>query len=271
MKCRDRLSNRLVGVYTRARARRPGMAHPECATQPASIFAARVVTVDDVRGKRVIEVGSMNVNGSLRATIEALGPAKYVGVDLGEGPGVDEVCPAENLVARFGEASFDLVVCTEMLEHVREWRVVVANLKQLVAPGGVVLLTTRSKGFPYHEYPFDYWRYEPADLRAIFADFAIEALERDTYMPGVFLRARRDDRARAPRSRRLQALRDRRRPALQTHHGLRPRAVPRSLPGRAISQGRDPEIGEGFRPHLFSRRQPRLATCWQLNRANQPP
>ena len=195
---RDGLSNRLVGVYTRAHARSAGMAHPRMCNPACIDFAERVVTVDDVRGKRVIEVGSMNVNGSLRATIEALGPAKYVGVDLGEGPGVDEVCPAENLVARFGEASFDLVVCTEMLEHVREWRVVIANLKQLVAPGGVVLLTTRSKGFPYHEYPFDYWRYEPADLRAIFADFAIEALERDTYMPGVFLRARRDDHARAP-------------------------------------------------------------------------
>ena len=161
---------------------------------PACIdFGARVVNAEDVRGKRVIEVGSMNVNGSLRATIEALGPAKYVGVDLGEGPGVDEVCPAEALEARFGEASFDLVVCTEMLEHVREWRVAVTNLKHLVAPGGVLLITTRSKGFPYHEYPYDYWRFEPDDMRAIFTDFAIEALERDTYMPGVFMKARRKD------------------------------------------------------------------------------
>lgn len=159
---------------------------------PACIdFGARVVSADDVRGKRVIEVGSMNVNGSLRATIEALGPARYIGVDLGEGPGVDEVCPAEALVGRFGEEAFDLVVCTEMLEHVREWRVVVTNLKRLVAPGGVLLVTTRSKGFPYHEYPFDYWRFEPDDMRAIFADFAIEVLERDTYMPGVFMKARR--------------------------------------------------------------------------------
>jgi SAM-dependent methyltransferase len=165
---------------------------------PACIdFGVRVVTVEDVRGKRVIEVGSMNVNGSLRETIEAHRPAKYIGVDLGEGPGVDEVCPAEALVARFGEESFDLVVCTEMLEHVREWRVVVTNLKRLVASGGVLLVTTRSKGFPYHEYPFDYWRFEPDDMRAIFADFSIEVLEPDTYMPGVFMKARRTNTAKA--------------------------------------------------------------------------
>jgi SAM-dependent methyltransferase len=166
---------------------------------PACIdFAARTLALEDVRGRRVIEVGSMNVNGSVRATLEALGPARYVGVDLARGPGVDEVCPAEDLVSRFGAASFDVVVSTEMLEHVREWWVVVANLKQLVAPGGVLLITTRSKGFPYHEYPYDYWRYELDDMRALFADFTIEALETDTFMPGVFMRARRDDHAAAP-------------------------------------------------------------------------
>lgn len=140
----------------------------------------------------------MNVNGSLRADIQAIGPRSYVGVDLGEGPGVDVVCPAEDLVARFGAESFDLVVCTEMLEHVREWRVVVDNLKRLVAPDGLLVITTRSKGFPYHEYPYDYWRFEQSDMRTIFADFAIEALESDGFMPGVFLRARHRRDAKPP-------------------------------------------------------------------------
>jgi SAM-dependent methyltransferase len=174
-----------------------GRTHPLMCNPACIDFGVRVVTADDVGGKQVIEVGSMNVNGSLRETIEAHGPATYIGVDLGEGPGVDEVCPAEALIARFGEESFDLVVCTEMLEHAREWRVVVTNLKHLVAPGGVLLVTTRSKGFPYHEYPFDYWRFEPDDMRAIFADFSIEVLERDTYMPGVFMKARRTNTAKS--------------------------------------------------------------------------
>ncbi|RMF19193.1 MAG: methyltransferase domain-containing protein [Deltaproteobacteria bacterium] len=159
---------------------------------PACIeFGRRVLDPSEVAGKDVIEVGSLDVNGSLRPDVEALGPRSYVGVDLAEGPGVDEVCPAEQLIERFGSESFDVVVCTEMLEHVREWRVVASNLKRLLRPGGVLLLTTRSRGFPYHEFPFDYWRYEEDDIRRIFGDLTIEAIEPDTFMPGIFVKARR--------------------------------------------------------------------------------
>ena len=167
------------------------MCNPACLD-----FAERVLPASLVRGRRVLEVGSMNVNGSVRAGIEALGPSKYVGVDLGEGPGVDEVCPADRLLERFGPASFDLVVSTEMLEHVLDWRTAITNLKGLVADGGHLLVTTRSHGFPYHEFPYDYWRYELDDMRRIFADFTIEALEPDSFMPGVFMLARREGAAR---------------------------------------------------------------------------
>ncbi len=159
---------------------------------PACIeFGRRVLPREEVAGKHVLEVGALDVNGSLRPHVAALGPASYLGVDLTPGPGVDEVCAAENLLERFGPESFDIVLCTEVLEHVRDWRRVVRNLKRVVRPGGILVVTTRSRGFPYHEFPTDFWRYEEEDMRRIFADFTIEALERDPYMPGVFLKARR--------------------------------------------------------------------------------
>ena len=153
------------------------------------VFGAKSLMPEEIRGKRVLEVGAYDVNGTLRPIIEAWQPTEYVGVDLVSGPGVDVVCPAEALAAHFGPASFDVVISTEMLEHVRDWRTVVRNLKQICRPGGIVLLTTRSPGYPYHAHPHDFWRYTEADMRAIFADCDLMALESDLARPGVFLKA----------------------------------------------------------------------------------
>ena len=152
-------------------------------------FSRANLREQEVRGKFVLEVGALDVNGSLRPLVTALGPARYVGVDLQPGPGVDAVCAAEDLVARFGARAVDVLISTELIEHVRDWRRVLHNFKQVVKPGGTLLVTTRSPGFPYHGYPYDFWRYEPADFRALFADLAIEVLEQDPTAPGVFLKA----------------------------------------------------------------------------------
>jgi hypothetical protein len=70
-------------------------------------------------GKRVLEVGSKFVNGSVRPLIERFcSPRDYVGVDIEPGKYVDVVLPAEKLVNCFGPESFDVVISTELLEHV---------------------------------------------------------------------------------------------------------------------------------------------------------
>jgi SAM-dependent methyltransferase len=145
----------------------------------------------DIRNRSVIEVGSRNVNGSLRSYVQSLLPASYLGVDIFPGEGVDEICNADHLVERFGCESFDVLIATEMLEHVRDWHAVIENFKKVLRPNGTVLITTRSRGFPFHEAPHDFWRYELSDMREIFSDFEIEALEADPNEPGVFLKARK--------------------------------------------------------------------------------
>ena len=154
-------------------------------------FAKSNLEPDEVRDKMVIEVGSLDVNGSVRPYIQSLSPRAYLGVDIEMGRGVDEVCDATDLDRRHGPDTFDLVVSTEMLEHVRDWRKVVHNLKYLVKPGGVIVLTTRSYGFGYHGYPYDFWRFELLDFREIFSDFIIDVLEKDPLDPGILLKARK--------------------------------------------------------------------------------
>ena len=105
-------------------------------------FGERQLTAGDAADRAVLEVGARHVQEppmSLRAHVMAMRPSSYVGVDLAAGPGVDVVCPAEQLVERFGANSFDLVICTEMLEHVDDWRCVIRNLKQVLRPRGVLL------------------------------------------------------------------------------------------------------------------------------------
>src|SRR2546427_686650 len=146
-------------------------------------FGRRHLLPDEITGKKVLEVGSMDVNGSLRAIVQRMAPSAYVGVDIATGPGVDVVCRVSELVARFGEAAFDTVISTEMLEHVRDWRVAVSNMKRVLRVGGTIVITTRSPGFPYHGYPYDFWRYEPDDMRTIFADMRLDALASDPLAP----------------------------------------------------------------------------------------
>jgi len=81
------------------------------------------------------------------------------------------------------------------MEHVKEWRKVIQNMKEVLKVGGTLFLTTRSKGFPLHSYPHDYWRYEIADMEYIFGDMEIIDLRIDPMKshPGVFIIAKKTE------------------------------------------------------------------------------
>jgi 2-polyprenyl-3-methyl-5-hydroxy-6-metoxy-1,4-benzoquinol methylase len=162
------------------------MCHPSCI-----VFGAINLTKEDIAGKKVIEIGSYDVNGSIRSIIESSNPAEYMGVDLEEGPGVNLVCSAEEIINCFNEEAFDVVISTEMIEHVLDWRKVISNIKNICKPDGIIILTTRSYGFPFHPSPTDFWRFEYEDLESIFSDCEILVLEKDQEFPGVFIKVKK--------------------------------------------------------------------------------
>lgn len=140
---------------------------------PTMEWLLRTVLAQEVRGARVLEVGSKDVNGSIRGHIQAARPGSYHGVDIEEGPGVDAVVSVHDLVKEYGVDCFDVVISTEMLEHVPDWRDALHQMKAVLRPGGTLILTTRAPGFPRHCFPHDHWRFTPQTLRQAFRDFDV--------------------------------------------------------------------------------------------------
>lgn len=128
----------------------------------------------DFLGKSVLEVGSRDVNGSPRALVYALKPSSYHGIDIEAGDGVDEVLGVHECIRRFGPESFDAILSTEALEHIHDWRDAINQMKALLRPTGLIILTTRRPGFPLHGHPDDHWRFTEQNLATAFQDFWVK-------------------------------------------------------------------------------------------------
>lgn len=84
----------------------------------------------------------------------------------------------------FTDASFPVVLCTEVLEHCTAPHTVLDEFYRVLKPGGRLILTTRFV-FPLHDAPGDYFRYTKYGLRHLcrhFTDVVVteEALTMET-------------------------------------------------------------------------------------------
>lgn len=130
----------------------------------------------------VLEVGSYNVNGSVRDLFPAEG---YVGIDMRAGPGVDRVMNANWL--GFSDREFQTVVCVEMLEHDSAFWLSFQEFYRVLEPRGLLILTTRNIGYPRHDYPSDYWRFTGDGLRAVMEWAGFEVLDiQEDESPGTY-------------------------------------------------------------------------------------
>lgn len=92
----------------------------------------------------VLEIGSLNINGTIRDFYD--NPLDYVGVDVGPGPGVDVVAYGEQLT--YADNSFDVAVSVECFEHNPEWVATFNNMHRIASKA--VLITCASDGRPEH-------------------------------------------------------------------------------------------------------------------------
>jgi SAM-dependent methyltransferase len=95
--------------------------------------------------------------------------SEYVGVDVVENPAADLQGAVEGLPVE--DASFDLVLCIQVLEHADDPARAVHELRRVVAPGGAVLASTHGVQV-YHPAPVDLWRWTHAGLDRLFRENA---------------------------------------------------------------------------------------------------
>ena len=85
------------------------MAHFE---QMQFVEETKRIFPESFSGVSVLEVGSMNINGSVRMFFDG---CRYIGLDVVPGPGVDAVSPAHLFQAP--EGTFDTIISCESMEH----------------------------------------------------------------------------------------------------------------------------------------------------------
>ena len=106
----------------------------------------------------------------------------YIGIDASFKVSQDVVASSEFLP--FESDCFDGVICTEVLEHLKEPQRCLSEIRRVLKPGGTVYLSV-PQNWGLHYEPHDYWRFTRYGLEFLLeeSDFKIVSVER---IGGVF-------------------------------------------------------------------------------------
>src|SRR5919201_4246082 len=127
------------------------------------------------RGRRVLDAGCGEGYGT--AMLAGAGPARVAGVDndrdvpahARERYGLEFV-EADIVGLPFEDASFDLVVCFETIEHVADGPRALSELRRVLAPKGLLIVSTPNAGEYLVENEFHEREYEPAEFDELLAE-----------------------------------------------------------------------------------------------------
>ncbi|MDI1450703.1 methyltransferase domain-containing protein [Polyangium sp. 6x1] len=113
------------------------------------------------KGATVLDIGSStlhfrtvvqpHLDRNVFAPLRARG-LQVLHLDARPEPGVDIVADVTNL--KGVERTFDLVLCTNLLEHVTDREATLRHVARVVAPGGLLVLTVPRR-YPIHRDPID--------------------------------------------------------------------------------------------------------------------
>ena len=136
-------------------------------------------------GSRVLDAGAGEC-----AYRDWFAHCSYVGVDLGVGEAAWNYTNlsmfAELGSLSFQSASFDAVVCTQVLEHVASPLEVLTEFRRVLKPGGTLFLSA-PMAHPEHQAPYDFFRYTSFGLRALCSQAGFSRIEIQPF-GGMFVR-----------------------------------------------------------------------------------
>jgi SAM-dependent methyltransferase len=112
---------------------------------------------------KIVEVGSQNVNGSLKSS--APENCEYIGLDFEEGRGVDIVLK-DAYSFPLEDNSVDIVVSSSCFEHAELFWLTYLEIMRILKPKGIFYLNVPTQGH-YHGYPADCWRFYPDSGKAL--------------------------------------------------------------------------------------------------------
>ena len=112
---------------------------------------------------RVLEVGALDVNGTLRDHNEK--NLEWVGVDCEAGKGVDVVV-TDPYKYPFDGDSFDMVMASSVFEHSEFFWLLFMEMVRVTKLGGVIYVSAPSNG-TVHRYPVDVYRFYPDAANAL--------------------------------------------------------------------------------------------------------
>ncbi len=100
---------------------------------------------------------------------------RYTGVDVGDNPHADiKIQPGERL--DFEDNTFDFVLSSQVLEHVKEVDQYMEECRRVLKPGGVLLLSTHGT-WQFHASPYDYNRWTCMGLQYLLERSGFDVLE----------------------------------------------------------------------------------------------
>ena len=130
----------------------------------------------DKLGDDVLEIGSRLTNQDAWWIVNRdLAQGKWTGIDMQEGPGVDQVVDIHNPPAEWA-GRFSGVLCSEVLEHVARPWLALPKMREMMQPGGWLVVTTLTS-FPIHGFPDDFYRYTPSGLKLLLEDAGFQNVD----------------------------------------------------------------------------------------------